>query len=125
MPPHTRILVADDDPEVLGAVAEALGRRGAEVVRAESGSDLILRLAEDGPFSLVVTDVSMPWMNGLEVMNSVRCAGMQMPILVMTASKDPRIPDQVRSLGHHARLLRKPFGIRELESAVTDLLEGT
>lgn len=119
---HARILVADDDPDVLGAVSDALERLGAQVVRAESGADLIERMADEGPFSLVVTDVSMPWMSGLQAMYSVRTAGVSTPIIVMTALPDERIPAQVLALGNNSVLLRKPFELRELEEAAERLL---
>jgi CheY-like chemotaxis protein len=60
MPPHAHVLVADDDPQLLDAVAEALTTMGADVIRATSGAELIDQLANAGPFDLVVTDVGMP-----------------------------------------------------------------
>jgi len=117
-----RILVADDDPDLLGAVAAALERLGAEVVRAQNGGELIERLAEEGPFTLVVADVSMPWMSGLQVMYSARTAGLGIPVVVMTALKDQHLAEQVQALGPNAVLLRKPFELDELESAVSSLV---
>ncbi len=119
--PRARVLVADDDPEMLGAVADAVGRLGCDVVRAESGADLIDRLATEGPFDLIVSDVSMPWMDGLKALHSMRTAGLPTPIIVMTALADPQIPGQVRALGANAVLLRKPFELDELETAVATL----
>jgi CheY-like chemotaxis protein len=119
--PRARVLVADDDPEMLGAVADAVGRLGCDVVRAESGADLIDRLATGGPFDLIVSDVSMPWMDGLKALHSMRTAGLPTPIIVMTALADPQIPVQVRALGANALLLRKPFELDELETAVATL----
>ncbi|HVK85986.1 MAG TPA: hypothetical protein VM513_17820, partial [Kofleriaceae bacterium] len=46
----------------------------------------------------IVTDISMPWMTGLQVMHSARAAGLRVPIIVMTALRDPTIPEQVASL---------------------------
>lgn len=118
----SRILVADDDPDVLEAVASALEELGASVARAASGGELIERMADDGPFELVVTDVSMPWMSGLQAMHSARTAGVGTPTIVMTALRDEHIPEHVRALGQNAVLLRKPFKLAELESAVSKLL---
>ena len=118
----SRVLVADDDPELLGAVADSLERLGAIVTRAETGGELIERLADDGPFALVVTDVSMPWMSGLQAMHTVRYAGLNTPIIVMTALKDIGISDDVTRLGRRAILLRKPFDLAELDTAAERLL---
>jgi CheY-like chemotaxis protein len=119
---RARILVADDDPELLEGVAEALKRWGATVVRADSGAQLIACLAHEGPFDLIVTDVSMPWMNGLQAMYSARTAGLRVPVVVMTALDEHRIPKQVQGLGQNAVLLRKPFELDELERVVAKLL---
>lgn len=117
-----RILVADDDRGMLECVAEALELAGAEVVQADSGGALIERLADEGPFALIVTDVAMPWMSGLQAMASVRYAGLRTPLLVMTASTDPRIADDVRALGEDAVLLRKPFSVAALTAAAAKLV---
>lgn len=119
---HARILVADDDVDLLEAVAEALEGLGAEVVRARSGDELIEKVGEEGPFDLVVTDVSMPWMTGLQAMHSARTAGLETPIIVMTALRDAAIPRQVGTLGTNALLLRKPFPLADLEAATRQLL---
>jgi CheY-like chemotaxis protein len=124
MLPGARVLVADDDPQLLDAVSDAFTQLDANVVRASSGADLIEQLATAGPFDLVVTDISMPWMSGLQAMRSTRAAGLATSVIVMTALTDPRIPAQVKSLGANAILLRKPFELSELESAASMLLSA-
>ena len=124
MLPHVHVLVADDDPQLLDAVADALTRLGADVVRAGSGADLIEQLANAGPFDLVVTDIGMPWMSGLQAMHLTRAAGLATSVIVVTALTDERIPAQVRALGEQAVLLRKPFELSELEAAASMLLSS-
>jgi DNA-binding response OmpR family regulator len=119
---HVHILVADDDPRLLEAVADALTHLGADVVRATSGMDLVEQLATLGPFDLIVTDIGMPWMSGLQTMHSMRAVGFSTPVIVMTALTDERIPAQVQALGDNALLVRKPFELSELASAVSILL---
>lgn len=116
-----RILVADDDLELLQAIAEVLLQRGYDVVKARNGDELIAALAAS-PFDLVVTDVSMPWMTGLQAAHSARYAGLQSPILVISALDDPTLPAKVASLDEHAHLLRKPFDLSTLEDAVDKML---
>jgi CheY-like chemotaxis protein len=117
-----RVLVADDDPLLLATVAEALTHLGAKVTRAASGAELIEQLGNEGPFDLVVTDVSMPWMNGLQAMQAVRTAGLGTPLIVMTALADERLPSQIRALGESALLLRKPFELSQLVAAASQML---
>jgi CheY-like chemotaxis protein len=122
MVPHVRVLVADDDAQELSTVSDALAHLGASVTRASSGAELIDALAGQGPFDLVVTDISMPWMNGLRAMRTVRAAGVATPIIVMTALQDRTLDRQVRALGRNAVLLRKPFALAQLESAAAKVL---
>jgi len=117
-----RVLVADDDPDLLDVVAGSLTQLGADVTRAESGAELIELLAEHGPFDLVVTDIGMPWMTGLRAMHAARTVGVGTSVIVMTALRDPEIPAQVRALGGNAVLLEKPFELSDLESAASRLL---
>ena len=120
---NPRVLVADDDSQMLGAVADAFARRNYDVVQAESGAELVEQLANRGPFDLIVADVSMPWMDGLKALSSMRAAGLATPIIVMTALREPQLPSQVRALGP-AVLLRKPFEIDELDDAVAKLMSA-
>lgn len=120
-----RVLVADDDVHLLEVVCEVLTRLDAHVVGAASGGDLIEQLATAGPFDLIVTDVSMPWMSGLQAIRSTRSAGLATPVIVMTALADPQIPEQVKSLGASAAFLRKPFALSELEAAASALVGQT
>ena len=117
-----RVLVADDDPEWLEVVVRALTRLGANVALANNGAELIDHLAADGPFDLVVTDISMPWMTGVRAMHAARTTGLGTPVIVMTALRDPGIPARVSALGHNAALLHKPFGLADLESLASRLL---
>jgi CheY-like chemotaxis protein len=117
-----RILVADDDHVLLTMVAEALERIGADVARAGTGAELVLRLIERGPFDLVVTDIAMPWMDGLQAMRSVRYAGLAPAMIFITGLTNTNLPERVASLGRRAVLLPKPFDLAQLESAVHKLL---
>ena len=115
-----RVLVADDDVEFLDSVCEVLTRLDASVVRAVNGGDLIEQLATAGPFDLIVTDISMPWMSGLQALRTTRAAGLGTPVIVMTAMANPEVTAQAKSLG--AAFLRKPFALRELETTASALV---
>jgi DNA-binding response OmpR family regulator len=117
-----RVLVADDDADMLAAVSDALASLGFDVLGVENGAGLIDRLAMDGPFDLIVTDISMPWMDSLKTLRSIRSAGVTTPVVVMTALTDEQIPARVQALGANAVLLRKPFGLDELAAAAQRLI---
>jgi CheY-like chemotaxis protein len=117
-----RILVAEDDPDLLHHVAQVLEGLGASVTCAVTGGELVQHLSSDEPYDLIITDVSMPWMSGLQAMHSTRYAGLATPVIVMTGLRDEAIPAQVRALGERTLLLRKPFGVADLQRAVAKLV---
>jgi len=87
-----RVLVADDDPLLLATVADALTHLGGNVTSAASGAELIEQMANEGPFDLVVTDISMPWMNGLQAMQAARTAGLGTSVIFRVATCAKTIP---------------------------------
>lgn len=117
-----RVLVADDDPMTLVTVGGVLEKADYKVTTAWDGDELLQQLAEHGPFDLVVTDVSMPWMTGLQVAHCARAAGMKTPVIVISALRIDS--SALESLGTNARLLRKPFDQAQLLGAVHALLGG-
>ncbi|HEU4733460.1 MAG TPA: response regulator [Kofleriaceae bacterium] len=119
--PRFRALVADDDEDTLDAVARAVERLGFTVTRASTGGELIEAFANHR-FDLIVTDVSMPWMTGLQALHAVRTAGLGTPVVVMTALRQPFVDSQTSALGESAVLLRKPFGTKQLYAAIQKLL---
>ena len=119
----SRIAIADDDPDSLALLRLALGGPVTEIREATNGVELAQLLLENEPFDLVVTDVLMPWIEGLAVLRSARVAEDRTPVLLITGLWRPDLQAKVDSLGN-AKLLRKPFGITELRAAVHDLLVG-
>ena len=119
----SRILIADDDPDSLELLRLALENPLIEICEASDGAQLLQLLAEDGPFDLVVTDVHMPWMEGLQVMHSARAAEIKTPVLVVSGLTRTDLQARVDRLGN-AKLLRKPFGIPQLRAAAADLMAG-
>jgi len=113
-----RALVADDDANTLEIVLSVIDRFGIEVVGATCGGELIEKLANEGPFDLIITDVAMPWMTGLHVVHSARVAGSSCPVIVMTGLRDDETHRQVATLGANVQLLRKPFSVEELHAAL-------
>lgn len=111
---------------MLAAVASSVAECGIEVTRVDSGAELVRRLASPDAdrYDLIVTDVSMPWMSGLQVARAAQQAGLQTPTLFITALKDHNIDVQIDALGKNALLLRKPFGLDQLIDAIHSLMSG-
>jgi CheY-like chemotaxis protein len=121
-----RALLAEDDSLLRELVATIFERLGFAVTRASSGGELLDCIADhEDAFDVIVTDIAMPWMTGLQVMHSARSAGFLCPVVVMTALRDPKILAQVASLGGRAVLLLKPFSLIELYAAIEAAIPQT
>ncbi len=116
-----RVLVADDDSDLRAAVASSLAAEGMSVVEARSGSEALAKLAS-GDIDLLVTDVMMPDLGGVQAAAMARAGGAHLPILVMTGRRDPWIAESVEKL-QRAALLYKPFSSEDLVAHANALLE--
>jgi len=115
----SRVLVVDDDPQIRRAVREALAREGLDAETAADGAEA-LRRASDTEFALVITDLSMPTLDGLELVRALRRRST-VPILVLTVRSEER--EKVRLLDAGADdYVVKPFGVAELLARARALL---
>jgi two-component system response regulator MprA len=113
----------DDDPDVRDSLERALGYAGFTVKTAPNGADALTSLARS-PVDLVIMDVLMPMMNGLETCRALRSKGDDTPVLVLTARDT--VDDRVSGLDAGADdYLVKPFALRELLARVRALLRRT
>src|SRR5580704_19610208 len=111
----TRILLVDDEQSILTLLSYPLRQDGHEVVRASSGTEALERFGET-EFDLVVLDVMMPSLDGLEVCRRMR-ASSTVPIIMLTAKTEEI--DKVLGLELGADdYITKPFSIREFRSRV-------
>ena len=116
----SRILVVDDEPAVRDSVARALRYAGHDVATAADGHDGLDQLSTN-PVDLVILDVAMPRIDGLEMTRRLRAAGDRTPILMLTARD--AIADRVDGLDAGADdYLVKPFALDELRARVRALL---
>ena len=115
-----RILVIDDDPSVTSVLKRGLAYEGFAAECANSGSEGLTALRER-PADLVILDVMMPGLDGLEVLRRIRAADAALPVLLLTA-KDAAC-DQVRGLESGADdYVVKPFTFDVLLARVHALL---
>ncbi len=107
-----RILIAEDEPDMLMGLRDNLQFEGYETLEATDG-EAALQLAADQRPDLILLDVMMPKLDGLEVCKRVRESGSTVPILMLTAKSQEM--DIVRGLEVGADdYITKPFGVREL-----------
>jgi two-component system KDP operon response regulator KdpE len=115
----SRILVVDDEVQILRAVHRALAARGYTVVTAPDGEDAIAEVEAAMP-DLVVLDLNLPGIDGMEVCRRLRTR-TQVPILILSVREDEAGKVQALDLGADD-YLTKPFGVEELLARVRALL---
>jgi two-component system KDP operon response regulator KdpE len=106
-----RVLVVDDDPQMLRAITNALGARGYEVLSAVSGESA-LRVAAEAELDLVLLDLGLPGIGGHEVIHRLR-AWSELPVIVISVRESQE--EKVAALDAGADdFVTKPFGMKEL-----------
>ena len=107
-----RLLLVDDEEEFLLATSQALSRRGFEVTAAPNGVTALDKIAEDA-FDVVVLDVKMPDINGLEVFNQINSRRPDLPVIILTGH--PSLGDAFHTSKQGiAEYMSKPVEIDEL-----------
>ena len=103
----SRLLVVDDDIQMLSALEAALRRKGHTIETASNGFDAISKL-EKAPFQAIITDLRMPGMDGLELLQQVRRTRPSLPVIVLSAYGT--VPTAVDAMKAGATdFLLKPF----------------
>ena len=120
-----RVLVVDDEPDIRTLLRIALERSSdLEVVVVGSGADALTAL-EGGAFDVVLLDVMMPGMDGLETLERLRAlpGGADQAVVIVTARTQDRDIERYREAGV-AEVLTKPFDPRALVDRVRELAGG-
>ncbi len=120
-PERARVLVVDDEPAITVSLAKKLRREGYECLTASSGKEA-LELLESGPLDIVVSDVRMPGMSGIELLKAIKSYDSDTQVIMMTAYTD--ISLAIEALRNKADdYLLKPFNLAELSHSVARSLE--
>lgn len=117
-----KVLVVDDSQSIRNEISNALGQEGFTVVEAADGSEAFLRLAEHNNICLIVLDVNMPGMNGVEVLEKLKTdhAARNLPVLMLTTEAERTLIERAKKAGAKGWLL-KPIKPNLLVSTVTRL----
>jgi DNA-binding response OmpR family regulator len=118
--PLRRILVVDDDPSIRQVISQLLIRCGHHVDAAPDGS-VAWTILQQNMYDLLVTDIEMPRVSGVDLVKRVRSARMELPVIFVSG----RLPTEELSLlpdPHLSTTLSKPFTGDELTSTVTEVL---
>jgi len=113
------LLLVEDDASMRATLARALGRRGWQVRPCEDGEQALTQWQAASP-DVVVLDLSLPGLDGLQVLERARAAGLAQPVLILTARGT--VGDRILGLNAGADdYLPKPFDLDELEARLKAL----
>jgi len=118
-----RILVADDDPDIVLSISERLRWLGHEVVTAGDGI-AALRAVESYSLDLALLDVSMPLLSGLEVLKRIRQRWPNLPVVILTAYGTIRLAVEAMKEGA-VDFIGKPFEHGQIDKVVATVLGGS
>lgn len=115
-----RLLIVEDDVALARGVTKAFRDQGLAVDHVSTGEDA-LQVIRCEPYSVVILDLGLPDMDGLEVLRAVRASHLTTPVIILTARD--AMSDRVIGLDNGADdYLPKPFGLAELEARVRALI---
>jgi two-component system, OmpR family, response regulator len=121
--PEAKLLVVDDEPNILELLATSLRFAGFEVVTAANGRDALAKAESEDP-DLAVLDVMLPDMDGFSVTRKLRAAGRHFPILFLTAKDETE--DKVTGLTVGGDdYVTKPFSLDEVVARIRAVLRRT
>lgn len=112
----TRVLIVEDDTELLFVWAEGLRQAGNTVVTAENGVEA-LRALGTGEFDVLVFDLFMPRLSGVDAIKMIRRIDPDTPLIAVTATRDSEATHAVLEAGV-VELLLKPLSLDELAAAI-------
>ena len=118
-----RILIVDDEAAIRSSLAESLADEGYETDAAETGEEALAKL-NAGDYDLVVTDLKMPNVSGLELLQALRHRDSQTPVIMMTAYGDVDTAVESMRLGAYD-FIQKPFKLSDMRRQVSAALRAT
>ncbi len=119
-----RVLVVDDEPNILETIGHVLTKRGAEAVRCQDGEAAVGRIDAE-PFALVISDIRLPQRNGYEIFAAARRKDANLPVILMTGfGYDPHHSIVRASQEGLQAVLFKPFKVEQLLEEVRKALGG-
>jgi len=112
-----KVLVVDDEPEVRQVLLEFLSSRGYDVIPASRGAEAIAIVESDKP-DLVLLDVAMPDMDGVETLQRINAIAPDLAVIMVTANADIGVTSKLLALGA-VDYVPKPFDLDYLDQAVS------
>ncbi len=116
-----KILIADDEPNMIWALKRALTKEGYEVLSVENGEEAVETFKEQEP-DLVILDLKMPKMDGMEALKAIKEINSKVPVMMITAHGTTKVAVEAMKIGA-LDYISKPFDIEELRVIIRKALE--
>jgi len=118
------ILIVDDEPNFCLGAGIALKKAGYEISKAGDGEEALKMILKNNHFDLLIIDIFMPKMSGIELIGKLRENNVSTPIVAISSFIDNTVVDELISRGC-SEFLDKPFEPREFIKRVNKLLKAT
>jgi DNA-binding NtrC family response regulator len=114
---YSKLLLVDDEQAFLSVMQKRLSRRGIDVTAVNSGEEALTKIAETRDFDMVILDVQMPGLDGIQVLKEIMKVSPQIQVIVLTAHPSFEAAIEATNLGAFAYLI-KPCDFEELVTKV-------
>jgi two-component system response regulator QseB len=114
--PGAGVLIVEDDPRIAAVLVKGLAKQGHNAESVSTGSDALARI-EAGGVDLLLLDLGLPDIDGLDVLRVLRDRGISLPAIVITSRSDPRDRAAALDLGVRDYIM-KPFAWSDVWAAV-------
>jgi len=115
-----KILFVEDEPDLLNIISDTLNKLGANFLTANNGKEGLEILEKNSDIDLIVTDINMPVMNGLDMISEIRKKGNNVTSIIMSAHSEPEYLKRAKELNISDYIL-KPFDFLKFINLVGEL----
>jgi len=115
-----KLLFVEDEEDLLKIISDALVKLGANFLTATNGVEALEILERESDIDAVITDINMPYMNGLDMIKNMKEKGMDMPIIIMSAHTETEYISKAKEFGVDEYLL-KPFDFIKFIELITNM----
>jgi CheY-like chemotaxis protein len=116
-----KILIVEDNPHMSTLLSDILEIFDFQTIRANDGEEALVFLKSED-FDMVITDLKMPKIGGMELLNSIKATQPQLPVVVITAYEKPSTQDEIFKAKADG-FLAKPFTVKDIEGLLRKVLD--
>ena len=122
MTPRHKVLIVEDEQDIAGLIKHALERGGDAEAEIVASGDAALRAAAERTPDLIILDLNLPDINGIDVLREIRSVEPHTPVIILTGAGRGEVENQARELGV-TDFLQKGFSLHELGAALNRVLK--